>query len=121
MKLCTVCDIELTKDNWKSYHKDKGYYVCYDCAMKRQRGWHHKNTYRITTEDYNKMFQKQNGCCAICKVHTKELKRGLHIDHNHKTNEVRGLLCHRCNTALGLLDESIEILFECIEYLRKVD
>lgn len=45
----------------------------------------------------NVLFVKQKGCCAICGKHQREFKRRLNVDHNHKTGQVRGLLCYRCN------------------------
>ena len=59
-----------------------------------------QNTYHITAETYYKMLAKQGGKCAICK--RKPVR--LCIDHNHKTGKVRGLLCPRCNSSLGLID-----------------
>ena len=71
-----------------------------------QRKYQLKRNYGITEEQYNEMFKKQNGLCYICKQPphghglNKQLKR-LHIDHDHNTNKIRGLLCSRCNGALG--------------------
>lgn len=60
-----------------------------------------KNLYGLSSEDYNILFQKQKGCCAICGTHQKDLKRHLDVDHDHKTGDVRGLLCSGCNRNLG--------------------
>jgi hypothetical protein len=57
----------------------------------------------ITTEHYGAMMAEQNGVCAICKDPPK--KNRLHIDHNHLTGRVRGLLCIRCNITLGNLEK----------------
>jgi hypothetical protein len=78
-----------------------------------------KTTFGITTEQFNELENKQNGVCAICKK--KNLRRttkDLHIDHNHITNKIRGLLCHNCNTGLGLFKENIELLLIAVQYLR---
>ena len=45
--------------------------------------------------------------------------KSLHIDHDHKTGKVRGLLCHGCNTAIGLMKDDVNILTKAIEYLKK--
>ena len=78
-----------------------------------------KRLYGVDLEVFNKMFFEQSGCCAICKKHQSELSRGLSVDHNHKTKEVRGLLCGKCNTALGLFDESTELLLIATQYLKR--
>ena len=75
-------------------------------------------SYGLTLKDYNKLLKKQKGACAICgkkKAHKKG--KFLHVDHNHKTGKVRGLLCAVCNTALGRLN-SVKILKKAIKYLR---
>ena len=66
-----------------------------------------KSRYGITQEDYNKMFDDQQGCCKACGKHQSELKRTLDVDHCHETNKVRGLLCNRCNLILGLCNDDI--------------
>jgi hypothetical protein len=78
-----------------------------------------KKTYGITIEDYNKMFEEQKGCCAICGRHQSEEKKRLHTDHDHATGKVRGLLCVKCNNLLGQAKDSIEILELSIEYLKR--
>ena len=60
-----------------------------------------KYRYGNTLEDYNMLFNQQNGCCAICGKHQTELKRRLDVDHDHGTGKIRGLLCNRCNKNLG--------------------
>ena len=78
-----------------------------------------KTKYGITLEDYNQLFNKQEGKCAICNRHQSELKRRLFVDHCHETNEIRGLLCHRCNSILGYCGDDIQILENAIKYLKK--
>lgn len=75
--------------------------------------------YGITLEEYNKIFEIQNGCCTICGIHQNQLTRNLAVDHNHKTGTVRGLLCTKCNIGIGKLQESVEILKKSIEYIIK--
>ena len=81
-------------------------------------------TYGITIEDYLDMAEAQNYKCAICHKENfpmKECHAGvLVVDHNHRTGEVRGLLCHNCNRALGLLKDSTEYLVNSIAYLERV-
>ncbi len=83
----------------------------------RNRDWKYKQKYGISLEDYNKMFQEQNGCCAICKTHQAELKNKLSIDHCHKTERIRGLLCQKCNHAIGLLNDDPDLIESAKEYV----
>lgn len=76
-----------------------------------------KYHYVITLEKYNEMFEKQGGMCGICGRHQSELKTSLHVDHDHQTGKIRGLLCTNCNTALGLLKENQDTLFSAQVYL----
>lgn len=85
----------------------------------RCRGYDLKRLYDISPGDYDRMLLDQNDSCAICKKHQREFKRALEIDHNHTTEKVRGLLCHCCNTAIGLLKEDDSILQSAIDYVKK--
>ena len=76
-----------------------------------------KKRYGITFEQYSEMFKKQEGKCAICKTHEKELNKILFVDHDHKTNKARELLCHKCNVALSYFENYDSKPF--IEYLKK--
>ena len=131
MKKCSKCTIEkpLTE-----FHKRKnracGYTSqCKSCRKKYttkrtknyMRNYDLKKSYGITLDDYNSMLSKQNGCCFICETHVDDIntgrKKNLCVDHCHKTNEVRGLLCDNCNRGIGLLRDSKELLKRAIKYL----
>ena len=75
-----------------------------------------KYEYGITLDDYNKMFNEQEGKCAICQRHQNELTRTLCVDHDHKTNKVRALLCVTCNTDVSVVENRLE---EMTKYLNK--
>ena len=76
----------------------------------------------LSEVEYFKLFQKQSGCCAICKLPESKKRAGriveLAIDHNHINGKIRGLLCSKCNTALGLLNDSIELILAAGIYLE---
>jgi len=74
-----------------------------------------KREYGITIEEYDKIVRIQKKRCKICGSEVEI----LYIDHNHKTDEIRGLLCHNCNISLGLLKDNPMILYNCIKYLRR--
>jgi hypothetical protein len=61
--------------------------------------------YKLTQADYDRMHEQQEGRCAICRT-DKPTGRGnrLHVDHCHSTDRIRGLVCQRCNSALGFLE-----------------
>lgn len=67
-----------------------------------------KSKYGLSLEAYDTLLNNQNGSCAICS--RKPGKRPLHVDHNHSTGKVRGLLCHQCNWYLGTVDRAPDIL-----------
>lgn len=74
--------------------------------------------YGITLLEYNDIFTKQNGMCRICGIHQSQLPKSLHVDHCHKTNKVRGLLCKKCNSLLGFANDNMTILKNAITYLE---
>lgn len=70
------------------------------------RAMHLKSMYGLTLEGYANMLSRQGGTCAACPRSPDQEKHGvLHIDHDHHTGVVRGLLCSNCNTALGLVND----------------
>lgn len=79
---------------------------------------HLKRKFGITLEDYQQMFDKQSGLCAICG-RPNSINKLLAVDHNHKTGKIRALLCHGCNLAIGHAREDEGILIKMIEYLKQ--
>ena len=81
-----------------------------------------KITYGLGSDEFQLLVETQNNRCAICSQPETATRRGktrtLCVDHNHKTGTIRGLLCNRCNTALGLIDDSRIILDKAIKYLQ---
>ncbi len=86
-----------------------------------------RRQYGIEPEDYFDMLESQGGGCAICLSKTPSdrhySRRGkqemFHVDHCHSTGRVRGLLCHLCNRALGLIRDNHSIAESMSAYLRK--
>jgi hypothetical protein len=96
---------------------------------RRNREWYRKNPDRIhntvllqkfgiTKAAYDALLLAQNGVCAICDKECKSGRR-LAVDHCHSTGKVRGLLCIKCNNALGKVDDSPRILRRMIDYLER--
>lgn len=72
--------------------------------------------YNITVNQYIEIHNKQNGKCEICN--SKSYRERLSVDHCHKTSKFRGLICDRCNMAIGLLDDNILLLEQIVSYLN---
>ncbi len=98
-------------------------YTSTEVDKRKQTNSHLVRTFNITIEDYETMLDKQNNVCAICgKGETREYngtRIKLAVDHCHITGEVRGLLCSKCNLALGWFDDSSELLTKAINYLKE--
>lgn len=83
-------------------------------------GYGIKRDYKISVETYQAILDTQNGVCAICeKIEVHKKYKRLSVDHNHITGKVRGLLCSRCNLALGYLKEDTNIVNKLLDYINK--
>ena len=76
--------------------------------------------YGITYEEWKLLYESQAGLCAICK-RAFNGDKDTHVDHNHVTGKIRGLLCSNCNSGMGLLGDDIPRLEAAISYLKKGD
>lgn len=83
-----------------------------------------KNLYGLTLGEHEKILASQGGVCKVC--HKLELRRhkdggavALHVDHDHETGAVRGLLCHKCNIGLGSFDDNPERLRAAADYIER--
>jgi len=137
MKQCTACGIlkpfeAFTKD---SQRKDGFYPQCKECKRGNGRKAYKVNpetflqhqrmhNYGITLEQYQALYKMQGGVCASCgHPETRMYKgnvRNLAVEHCHTTGRVRGLLCHDCNTALGLLREDPERITALLRYVHEM-
>jgi hypothetical protein len=82
----------------------------------REREGHLRRKFQLTAEQYEEMLSAQRGVCAICGREPKPGK-ALHVDHNHETGAVRGLVCFSCNSALGNLHEDEQRISALLTYL----
>ena len=76
-----------------------------------------KSTYNITLQQYDEMLSAQGNVCAICGSNYPGHCGRFCVDHNHKTGEVRGLLCNQCNIGIGALQDNPDILLKAAQYL----
>ena len=132
MKKCTKCKehfplIRFKKDKSR---KDGRSSWCKKCHSKsscsyqkreenKERINKNKDRYRIkmyglTEKKYQKLLKNQDNKCKICR---KKPDKVLAIDHCHKTGEVRGLLCKKCNSGIGFLKDNPGFMAEALFYL----
>ena len=90
---------------------------CWDTD--KQRDSRFKRVFGISLDEYNTLLEEQEYKCAICGKSEEENKKRLAVDHCHKTNKVRKLLCHHCNCALGMVNDDEEILVSMLSYLKE--
>ena len=143
---CRRCSLRSTaragsEARWKDHRiaAEQGMKPCLSCNETKPLSAFHKQTtgssganpyckecrrkfygrkYGFDLKDYNKMLAAQDGRCAICKKPPTP-RHPLCIDHCHATNQIRGLICRPCNSALGHAFENPEILRRMIQYLKK--
>ena len=137
-KLCPDCgetkpldefyDDKSKSNGKRSYCKPCGYAraVAYREANREkyaetQRRNSLKRRYGITVEQYDEMLAEQDGKCACCGTTEPGGHGGFHVDHCHDTGEVRGLLCHSCNAAIGGLGDNLEGVWNAMLYLVKYE
>lgn len=118
---CKSCASKNT-NVWRNYNREKYNNYAAEWRAKnpeKQHATEIKRHYGLSKEDYNKMLTSQNMRCKICqKKHEPSIKRGkLYVDHNHSTGAIRGLLCGGCNSAIGHMNDDIELLKAAIDYL----
>lgn len=77
-----------------------------------------KKKYNLDKAEYSNLLKRQQHKCAICGVDEQDLTKRLHVDHNHETGEVRGLLCVNCNIGLGNFKDNQEFLLYALMYLQ---
>jgi DNA-directed RNA polymerase subunit M/transcription elongation factor TFIIS len=85
-------------------------------GLTNQKVYAMKQRYGITEEEFVAIREIQKNKCPIC---SKELTSDALVDHCHTTGQIRGILCRKCNFAIGLLEDSQETLNRAILYLRK--
>lgn len=120
-KVCIKCNKEKTIDNYRISRKSTGCRrtACRSCEREISR----RNTFKIirgiSHEERDLLLLKQGSKCKCCGKTTNGSKKGWHVDHDHSTNIIRGILCANCNIALGQVKDNIEHLKLLIMYLEK--
>ena len=125
---CGCYKKELAAKRWEDYrenapvpscHPNQPYHskgLCEQCYI---TAYSLESRYGLTGNDVEAMLVAQNYKCALCLKQFDGRGPGkLHIDHCHSTGHIRGILCVKCNTALGSLGDTEEALLRVLEYLR---
>jgi hypothetical protein len=99
MKTCRVCGLMKSSEEYslREGARGKNATTCKRCI----RNFHYLRRYGITVDEYETWYKELKGYCPLCKKWYKRLA----VDHNHKTGEVRGLLCISCNRVLGYFED----------------
>ena len=131
MKRCPKCKKKKSVDDfWKQRGRPDGRQVyCKVCLGKYNHAnkkanprkvWEQgiRHRYGLTLEDFNRLLQEQGDSCAVCGGPPFGCGWTFHIDHDHVTGKVRGLLCQNCNVALGAVKDNPEHLQKLIAYLE---
>lgn len=92
--------------------------------LQSERAYRFKRSYGITMAQRQELLKKANFKCEICAIEleheeTKQSYRTCHIDHDHDTNKIRGVLCPNCNRGLGMFKDKIDVLEAALNYLKK--
>jgi len=119
-KSCVPCGQKRVKESDRSQYKYPKYKAAYYVqTLDKWRNYHYKKKFNISLDEYNKMLDKQDRKCYICKAPNDSFKRSLAVDHNHKTGKIRKLLCLNCNRAIGNAKDSIKNLLRMAKYLKE--
>lgn len=100
---------EANRDKMRRYRRD--HYA-------RNKAAYREKLYGLTPEGFDLLFEDQSGACAICRTLFED--QTPHVDHDHATGKVRGLLCGECNLGLGKFKDDPERLQRALDYIRKV-
>jgi len=122
---CKTCD-NAKSNTWRKANQDKNSKNSVNSQRRNPTRVKQAklSQYGITQADWDEMFRNQGGVCAICrKPETKFDKRHLKlrklcVDHCHRTGKVRGLLCGKCNSAIGLLNDDPALFEAGSAYLK---
>jgi hypothetical protein len=129
-KLCVLCNIEkdysefsLNKNGRYGLHSQcktcKSNVSKYRYANGDSYALRLQKLYGLTVDEYKQLYAEANGCCQVCGISEENNNKRLAVDHCHTTGKVRGLLCGKCNTALGQLDDNLNKISSLYSYLKE--
>lgn len=126
MMECIVCHKELPMTPEHFYKNITQKYglrqPCRECFYEGTLRGHALSLYDISYDEYKEIYNNQNGKCAICGKEESRTRKGrklpLSVDHAHDTGVIRGLLCAKCNSGMGMFGDNIELMKKAIDYLK---
>jgi hypothetical protein len=113
MLFCAICRGEFLREDL-IVHGRKDYFLCGKCKSDVNR----LDRFGLSPSDYDFLLKLQGYNCAICHKPLKLKQYKFAVDHCHDSDDVRGILCVRCNTALGSFDDDPDMLLRAAEYLN---
>jgi len=113
MLFCAVCRGEFLREDL-TIHGRKDYFLCSKCKSDVNR----LDRFGLSPSDYDFLLKLQGYNCAICHKPLKLKQYKFAVDHCHDSDDVRGILCVRCNTALGSFDDDPDMILRAAEYLN---
>jgi hypothetical protein len=125
MKRCTKCGAKTEEfashSSWCRVCKNADQKKRYAKNPLKHRVAQWRRLYGIDHAEYSRILAAQGGGCAVCEAMSSGVRREhwLHVDHDHITGRVRGVLCTQCNRTLGLMKNDPERLRKAAEYLEK--
>ena len=121
IKQCNTCSTNKHSSDFylDKRHSDGLRSECKKCSIIKRDEGNYKSKYNLSIEEYEFILTAQNNCCKICSSTVPGVRiNRFHVDHCHKTNVVRGLLCEKCNMALGHLRDDPALLRKAADYLE---
>lgn len=150
LKRCNKCRVQKRTTEFSPNGRDGGFHsICKKCKNAQQADFYKKNgpmirdrvkrlrnptkvrerailrIYGITQQEYQSLFDRQNGVCLICQTKENRIDyrtgkvQPLLIDHDKFTGNIRGLLCNKCNSAIGFFDHNIDRILTAATYLKE--
>ena len=119
-KHCNNCGILkfLDQFNRRPDSRDGHNHECKECQGYRSWVCKLKKDYSMVPDNFEMLYQIQDGCCGICGIPENAAGKRFSVDHEHGTINIRGLLCNPCNMALGVFGDNIEGLQKVFKYLE---
>ena len=112
--ICKTCSAQYERKRRKLFKRDHP-----TESYQKQLKHNLKYKYGITLEEYDELFYKQHGCCAICSKHQQDFAERFCVEHNHHTGKIRGLVCRTCNHLIDIYESKFYGLEDKVrEYLN---